>query len=296
MFGMRVPRPSLDSTNSSSSSTTLTENHKRHILSLLPPQSRVVAVASARIYHAPFKARGDDWTYSGLRGLLIFGGIRTPLPSERKSGPKHKTTFVESYWLRLVDQDTGKGVTWMYHIPEGFDYRLDKPFFHYFMGKTRMFGFRFEDDAEAEKFYDKIASRIKSTVPLCRRKPLPPTPTNQLSTAMISPPAPGTFIHVAHMGIDEKGRIEASENVAPGWTMMLKELKGHDPAGKLLDEQTDLAASFWTGVKAASVRSRVQTTDIPVPDQTRTQDPASGKRRRTVYRKPVEAVEAVEPV
>lgn len=46
---------------------------------------------------------------------------------------------------------------------------------------------------------------------------------------MVSPPAPGTFVHVAHVGINAQGGVEASDDVEPGWSMMLGEIQGYGP-------------------------------------------------------------------
>ncbi|GBE83564.1 Wiskott-Aldrich syndrome 1 [Sparassis crispa] len=258
------------------SASSLTDSEKRHVLSLLPPESRVVAVASARVYHAPFKGRGDDWAYSGLQGLLVLGAA---VHSEKKLGSNHETSFVQNYWFRLIDTASGRGVIWSHSIPVGFDYRLDKPFFHYFSGKSRMFGFRFEDDDEAEKFYRKVTSRVRTTVPPSRRKPLPPTPQNQISSAVISSPSPETCIHVAHMGYNEQGYIEATGNLPPRWKMVLKELQGHSVTKKMVDDDIEFVDGFWVGVKAVRAAA-------PKPEPVQT--PSAQKRRKTVHRKPVQ--------
>ena len=44
---------------------------------------------------------------------------------------------------------------------------------------------------------------------------------------MVSSPAPGTFVHIAHVGVNERGEIETSDDIEPGWTMMLEELQGY---------------------------------------------------------------------
>ena len=43
---------------------------------------------------------------------------------------------------------------------------------------------------------------------------------------MISRPTPGSFKHVAHVGFDTDGRIEASQHTDSEWVMAMRELQG----------------------------------------------------------------------
>ena len=113
--------------------SSLSDDDKRHILTYLPPDVKLLAVAPARIYHSAFNASSDSWSSTGLRGMLVFGRDRTssrdrPLDS----------TLEREYWFRLVDVDSGKGVVWHYPIPSDLDYHADKPFFHTFSGAVRL--------------------------------------------------------------------------------------------------------------------------------------------------------------
>ena len=99
------------------------EDTKRHVMSYLPPDSKVLCLAPARIYHSSFGARADSWTFTGLRGMLVFG--------------RDRTTSTQDYWFRLVDVDSGKGIIWFHQIPCDIDYHADKPFFHVFSGCVR---------------------------------------------------------------------------------------------------------------------------------------------------------------
>ncbi|PCH37512.1 hypothetical protein WOLCODRAFT_140903 [Wolfiporia cocos MD-104 SS10] len=126
----------------------------------------------------------------------------------------------------------GKGLIWTYEIPEDFRYRLDKPFFHVFPGKARMLGLRFDDDAEAGAFYKKITVQTRANVLPPRKitksvsKPPPHQNASQLKLSTISAPAAGTFVHVSHVGFNNKGRLEASDNLSPTWKVMLEEIQG----------------------------------------------------------------------
>lgn len=115
------------------------EEERRHIVSKLPEDAKILALAPARIYQAPFGAREDGWAYTGLNGMLVFGRDRVVVHADRPLGAGPGTSFERRYWFRLVDTAPGKGVIWMHPIPAEFQYRLDKPFFHVFQGKVSFF-------------------------------------------------------------------------------------------------------------------------------------------------------------
>lgn len=157
----------------------LSEEIKRQILAYLPTDARILATASARVYHAPFGGRQTSWSPSGLSGILVFGRDRLTLHPDKRLGIGPGSTLEQNFWFRLVDLQSGKGLVWMHQIAEDLEYRLDKPFFHEFRGKvrilllfssphvltvvqTRMFGFRFDEDAEANKFYKKVTSHLRT--------------------------------------------------------------------------------------------------------------------------------------
>lgn len=117
----------------SSSTSTLSDSAKRHLLTCLPTDSKVLATATAKVYHAPFntKTDGAGWTFSGMSGTLVFGRARTILHADRPLGE----SIQHEHWFRLVDPI--KGLVWIHQIPDTLDYAPDKPFFHVFAGKVR---------------------------------------------------------------------------------------------------------------------------------------------------------------
>ncbi|KAI0826141.1 hypothetical protein BC629DRAFT_1272116, partial [Irpex lacteus] len=225
---------------------------------LLPTDSKVIATASARVYHLPFGGRPENWCYSGLAGTLVFGRNRTTIYADRKLGKGPGTSFDQVFWFRLIDPE--KGLVWMHEIPGTFDYSLDKPFFHTFSGKSRMFGFRFDDDDEAAKLLKKIvncslcfASYAASTPKKPKRFEQFASMTRRFTPSMVSPPATGTFVHLGHVGFNSRGQIETSDDVEPGWTMMLEELQGGYGVSKsksLGGSDRDFVQGFLAGTKA----------------------------------------------
>lgn len=69
---------------------------------------------------------------------------------------------------------------------------------------------------------------------------------------MVSRPAPGSFVHVGHIGVDDKGSIEVSEDIDPGWAMMLQELQGYGVGEVIVRKDRGFVDGFWAGVKATS--------------------------------------------
>ncbi|KAH9923062.1 uncharacterized protein B0H18DRAFT_878903 [Fomitopsis serialis] len=260
--------------SSTRSSPFRTEEERRHILSKLPQDAKILAIAPARLYQAPFGAREDGWAYTGLKGMLVFGRDRVVMHGDKPLGSGPGTSFDRRYWLRLVDTEPGKGVVWMHLIPTDFQYRLDKPFFHVFQGKSRMFGIRFDEDGHADRFYKKMSDHCTLHAVLPPRKiskaPSRSVPRNTSGTtsssnahrvrrSMISGPVPGTFDHVAHAGFTD-GRLEASGKVEPEWKIMVEQMQRHGISldglqkhrvdGKMLVKNKDFVEGFLQGAQA----------------------------------------------
>ncbi|KAI8990722.1 hypothetical protein BD414DRAFT_535986 [Trametes punicea] len=283
-----------------SSLGSVSDDAKRYVLSYLPPDSKVLAVAPARIYHSAFGAPSGAWTFTGLRGMLVFGRNRITVYPDRPLGLGEGTSIEQNFWFRLIDVDGGKGIVWFHQIPPNLDYHADKPFFHVFSGCSRMFGFRFDEDSDAEHFLKRVTSRTQITAPRTPKPranksaspatvmPISPSaasPTaRRVSPSMISSPAPGTFMHVAHIGVDSNGCIKATPNVEPGWTMLLEELQGYGVTEKMVSQDLDFVEGFLAGAKAKLVQ---ELTDIPpaaAAPIARTPT-AGGKKSRFISRK-----------
>ncbi|KAI5998899.1 hypothetical protein F5J12DRAFT_784753 [Pisolithus orientalis] len=244
---------------------------------------KVIATAAVRVYYAPFINPHLNWTYSKLKGILVFGRDREGLgslagvpsqllspPPDRGGAQGHGLRLKEKYWFRLIDVKTDR-VVWMFSVPEVFEYCKDKPFFHYFTGTTRMFGFCFDEDEEADVFFKKVADRTrrhffgafrqrvnstkkqakatnlnplksknksKSLPASANQPPIRPSTTTPLKPCMISGPSPHSFVHVSHVGISANGGIESSKNVEPAWSALIADLQGYgfESEGELVSE------------------------------------------------------------
>jgi len=100
---------------------------------------------------------------------------------------------------------------------------------------------------------------------------------------MVSPPATGTFVHLGHVGFNSQGRVEASDDIEPGWTMMLEELQGYGVSNPLPDGDRDFVQGFLAGAKVAPLIA----TDSETPSKKIVSPPVSRRSSRSaVHRKP----------
>ncbi|KAF8649058.1 hypothetical protein AX16_006045 [Volvariella volvacea WC 439] len=187
-----APRSTSPASSSSSSSTfihSLPSTPKSHDFSndfasvVIPglPQNtyEVIAVTKARIYHAELKGRNPDWTYSTLKGVLVFGKDAYSSEVDRSdSRTKNEEFNLERFWFRLINESNGQ-ILWLLRLPPTFRYQVDRPFFHTFQARTRKYGFLLEQDEEAQNFYHLVVSRTQPP-PL----PTSTTPGNQLTRSL----------------------------------------------------------------------------------------------------------------
>ncbi|KAF7795211.1 hypothetical protein EIP86_006361 [Pleurotus ostreatoroseus] len=232
----------------------------RHVSNSLPLNSQVLATATVRVYHRPFKARPENWTYLGLRGTMVFGRNRFLASAGSQSSVGSAGSIEETVWFRLIDPT--KGLIWLHQVPNVFDYTQDKPFFHHFSGKSRMFGFVFDDDSEAAAFLKIVSSNVNIKAFTSRKKTDKHAP-KRLSPSMVSLPAPGTFVHVAHVGFDSDGRLETSQGISSEWTSLLEKLEEHGVPRRVVEKDHDFASGLMTDIKAVSDSSRSDTAIIP---------------------------------
>jgi len=146
----------------------------------------------------------------------------------------------------------------MFKFPENFEYELDRPFFHVFQGRTRRYGFLFNDDDEAALFGKKVLSQLYGTTEFLKKTHRRKNDNgrskslsiNSISRSMISSPAPDSFRHVAHVGVNENGVFEASKDLDASWKEMLTQLQGHGVSEAVVIRHSDFLDGFWKGVEA----------------------------------------------
>lgn len=79
----------------------------------------------------------------------------------------------------------------------------------------------------------------------------------RISTTMISAPTPNSFVHVAHVGINEKGIIETSKDLDPTWTSLINELQGYGITQSICEEQLDFIEGFLAGAKSVDPKASI---------------------------------------
>ena len=97
--------------------SSLSEEDISKLRSAIPKSGNNILYATlARIYFA--HPQPNRWSYGGLQGALAFV----------------KDISTDLFSFRLVDLDGTRGVIWRHELYDGFDYFLDRPFFHSFPG------------------------------------------------------------------------------------------------------------------------------------------------------------------
>ncbi|KAI0319340.1 hypothetical protein OF83DRAFT_1055149 [Amylostereum chailletii] len=227
------------------------DDHYR-LLTILPTATnKIITAAPARIYHAAFGAPEQEWSYTGLKGVVVFG-----YDNHVPMNTFDRNTYVTSYWFRLVDLRKGT-IVWAHEVREIIEYEAEKPFFHVFGGKSRKFGFRFDEDEDAAIFLQEVTERIVE-IPI--QKPTPKKSSKSIFSSRgqrhpiklstISSPVPDSFVHVAHMGTDEHGYVDSSWNVAPEWTKLLQKLEGYGVDAEMVEENLEFVKGFLAGAEA----------------------------------------------
>lgn len=67
---------------------------------------------------------------------------------------------------------------------------------------------------------------------------------------MISSPAPDSFRHLGHVGVNKDGIFEVSEDIDPSWKEMIMKLQGHGVSEAIVVRHQDFVEGFWKGVEA----------------------------------------------
>ncbi|KAF8062239.1 hypothetical protein FPV67DRAFT_1421804 [Lyophyllum atratum] len=229
----------------------------------------VLAVASARVYHAHLSTKTPEWCYSRMRGTLVFGKDNEPHDPLKSQAPG--TVDPASHWFRLLDEKSGKPI-WVFKVPAGFAYELDRPFFHAFQGKSRRFGFLFENDEEASVLGKTVItqtcpprpSKNRSLSLSIRNKSPSSAARRTICPSMVSLPTPNSFVHVAHVGMNKDGVIEASKGIDPSWKAVLEghSLRDHGrlPPKTAVPEPKSFGEGFWRDLETGNTANDSTTT------------------------------------
>ncbi|KAG7894070.1 hypothetical protein KL906_001439 [Ogataea polymorpha] len=105
--------------------------------------NKILAAAVAKLYIA--YPEPDHWTPTGLAGAIVLVD----------------DLVGHTFFLKLVDIVSHKGVLWDQELYIDFEYNQDRSFFHSFECEECYFGLLFEDKSEASSFYKKVKSRDK---------------------------------------------------------------------------------------------------------------------------------------
>lgn len=154
--------------------------------------------------------------------------------------------------------------------------------------QSRRFGFLFEGDDEASILAKKViaqtcpprassttlsrinsglippsgASKNRSLSFSLRSKPTPDCNRTSIQPSMISLPAANSFVHVAHVGLNKDGIIEATAGIDPSWRAILEGYGhyGFDEPIKVPERKISFGDAFWRKREREGSHSRAAST------------------------------------
>ncbi|KAK7046795.1 hypothetical protein R3P38DRAFT_3422525 [Favolaschia claudopus] len=231
----RTETPSVSAANAASTRCPLprcplnppsTQRRRTKSRPLSPAASnKILFAALARIYYA--HPDPNQWSYSGLQGALAIV----------------RDTTKNTYAFRLVDLDGTRGVIWEFELYNGLEYFPDRAFFHSFAADECMVGFVFADEREAKSFWKKVTTKKEAKSKPASEKKKKASKGGKIDKSMISGPASGSFVHVAHMGYDEDQGF-TSTGVDPSWTAFLGQLENSGIDKKVIDQEMEFIKDF----------------------------------------------------
>ena len=77
-------------------------------------------------------------------------------------------------------------------------------------------------------------------------------PTKPVKANIISSPAPHSFVHVSHVGVNTKGIIESSKNIEPAWGALIADLQGYGISPEVMGNNMGFIKEMVAGVPAES--------------------------------------------
>jgi len=107
---------------------------------------------------------------------------------------------------------------------------------------------------------------------------------SSLKTNVISSPAPHSFVHVSHVGVNTRGIIESSKNIEPAWGALIADLQGYGISPEVLGDNMGFikdmvsAAGVPNGPNA-EVESPVTPQSPHIPSPTPVSPPPEKKLR-----------------
>ncbi|KAJ3848951.1 hypothetical protein EV368DRAFT_48258 [Lentinula lateritia] len=226
--------------------------------------SRVLAQVTVKLYHAKFSGTEYDWQYFNQRGTVQFCLNNCEADAELSTTEEIASPkLIEAnYWFRLRDELSGK-ILWTFSIPGECIYHIEKPFFHIFNGRSRMWGFLFDRDEDGYVFGQSVQAHLPISATQDSQTKVSPehkprAPMMGLSTSIISLPQTNSFLHIGHIGLSRDGVIECSEGINPSWSKVITELQTHASLVPEALKRKEFFNNLRSGIKRlgpATVRS-----------------------------------------
>ncbi|RKP35272.1 hypothetical protein BJ085DRAFT_28421 [Dimargaris cristalligena] len=190
-------------------------------------QNKILTATVARLFAA--RPNSPNWEYTHIMGAITF--VRD-------------YSLNSTYFLRMVDLMSNRGVIWEQELYDGFDYTMRQPFFYTFTGDEYIFGLDFVDDEEAKTFFKKLKNRDSSKggkAPSAPAQAQAPESTGSYLSSFFGSPrtsstrrrnkidksqisAPSDFKHVGHVGWDPDKGYDMVNVDNPQWKQLVDQL------------------------------------------------------------------------
>ncbi|KAI9286386.1 hypothetical protein BC943DRAFT_351695 [Umbelopsis sp. AD052] len=190
------------------------------------PNTKIFTATVARLYVA--YPNPQRWCYTNIWGGLVF-----------LADKKRRNAF----FLRIVDLKNHPAVIWEQELYDGFEFKMDTPFFFTFTADEYVAGLSFTDENDALILHKKLSSRMALNVKA--KKPADKAKSGKgkgkLDKTQIGLPA--DFRHLGHIGYTpEKGF--SVQNNDPEWQGVFEQLTALGISAEEIHENEDFIKDF----------------------------------------------------
>ncbi|KAL1929785.1 hypothetical protein VTP01DRAFT_1923 [Rhizomucor pusillus] len=187
------------------------------------PNTKIFAATVARLYVA--YPNPQKWAYTNIWGALVF-------MKDKKD---------RSLYFRIIDLIHHPTVLWEQELYDGFELKMETPFFFTFPGDEYMIGLSFADTTDSSMFYDKVTTRERF-----HKKPKKKKDTNKKNKGKVDKTQiglPSGFRHLGHIGYTpEKGF--SVENNDPEWDGIFEKLQSLGISAEEIHENRGFIQNF----------------------------------------------------
>ncbi|CAG8659105.1 1289_t:CDS:10, partial [Ambispora leptoticha] len=243
--------------------------------------NKIITATVARLYVA--YPDPNAWTYANIVGAVVF------LRDLKK----------KSFFFRIVDLNSERGVIWEQELYQDFQYNNDTPFFHTFATDEYVAAFSFADENEATTFHKKVINREKINAKAKSSKKENENKgffgggttkkkkgkKNKVDKALIGQPT--DFRHLGHIGYNPDTGFDV-QNIDPNWQSLFDQLGQLGVTQDQITKNADFIKSFVEkeGGLHGTPAARKKAAPPPPPSKVNRRHPPPPPARTTANVKP----------